>query len=111
MQKIIKLNSLLYKSANFSYGHLSSGKNIIITIRSDFSKKKSYSTKIKNSEKLLILFNDQRISYTTLIFLLNKTSKVINSNSDYSFLKTLTELSWESGILLSENKNITFTKI
>jgi hypothetical protein len=111
MQKIIKLNSLVYKSTNFIYGYLSSDKKVLITIRSDLSKKRNYSIKRKNFEKLLHLFNDQKISYTTLIFLLNRTSKIINSNSDYSLFKVLTELSWESGIFLNKKKDITFIKI
>jgi hypothetical protein len=111
MQKINKLNFLLHKSNNFNYGHLLLNKNIILTLRSDLYQTNTYS--IKKFEKLLVLHNNKRISYTSFRFLLNKTSKKITSKSDYSFLKTLTELSWESGILVNNKKrikSITFTK-
>tara|TARA_R110001592_G_scaffold150202_3_gene375984 strand:- start:11141 stop:11485 length:345 start_codon:yes stop_codon:yes gene_type:complete len=113
MQKIIKLNSLLYKSNNFNYGQLLLNKNIILTVRSDLLNKNIYFKKIKKLEKLLILYNKKIISYTTLNFLVKKNNKIINTKSNYSFLKILTELSWESGILIRNKEkinNITFSK-
>ena len=113
MRKIIKINSLLYKSNNFNYGQLLLNKNIILTIRSDFLNNTISSTKIKKFEKLLNLYNNKIISYTTLKFLLNKNNKSISIKSDYSFLNLLTEFSWESGLLINKNKqskSITFTK-
>ena len=105
MQKIIKQNSLLYKSNNFNYGQLLVNKNIILTLRSDLLNNNFNLTKIKRFEKLLDLYNKEVISYTTLKFL---TNKKFNIKSDYSFLKVLTELSWESGILIKNNTKINF---
>ena len=108
MQTILKVNSLLYKSNNFKYGQLLLNKNIILTTRSDLLTKHISLKSIKNFEKLVNLYNNKIISYTTLKFLLNKFNKNLNTSSDYSFLKLLLELSWESGIFL--NKGMTFTK-
>jgi hypothetical protein len=101
MKKKNNLNSLLYKSNTFNYGQLLLNNIVILTIKSDFFKNKSSSLQVK---VLKILYNNKIISYTTLIFFLNKTKKIINSKSDFSFLKVLTELGWESGILVKNNK-------
>ena len=113
MRKTIKLNFLLRKSNKFNYGQVLIKKKVVLTARSNlFSLTNPYLSNIKDFKQLLGLYDNNKISYTTLNFLLKKFNKKFNFKSDYSFLKVLTEFSWESGILLKKNKEInsvTFT--
>jgi len=107
MLKFFKLHFLVYKSNINNYGQVLLNNNIILTIKSNLFNKNKISYKF-----LKLYLINKKIKYTTLIFLLNKSNKNINVKSSYSFLKFLTELSWESGILLKNRKKIktiTFT--
>jgi len=106
-----KLKPLLYKSNHFNYAQLTLNDDIILSLRSDLFNKDSLHREVESLEKLTLLYNNNIISYNTLRFFIKKRNKVITFKSDYSFLKALVELSWESGILLNnDNKinNITF---
>ena len=103
-----KLKSLLHKSNTFNYGQLLLNNVVILTIKSNLFKSKDFLLKVEIFEKL---YNNKIISYTTLIFFLNKEKKIVGAKSNFSFLKILTELGGESGILLEnkkECKNIIF---
>jgi hypothetical protein len=102
------LKSLLYKSNTFNYGQLLLNNIVILTVKSEFLSFKKSDLTVRILKKL---YNDKRISYTTLSFFFKKTKKLITYKADVSFLKLLTELAWESGLLLEKKikcKCITF---
>jgi hypothetical protein len=115
MQKINKINSILYKSNKFNYGQLLVNNNVLLSVRSDILQNKFIlSNKFIKFNKLLNLYNKKIISYNTFNFLSKKLNLISKkSNFKYSFLNVLVEFAWESGLLLKDKKKtkkLTFIK-
>ena len=107
MKNKIKLNSLLTKSNKFNYAQLLTNDNVMLTVRSDIGISKELVIKNSNEfTKVIDLYNNKIIKYSTLLFILNKFNRIDGLKSDYSYLNVLVELGWESGILLDRNKKL-----
>ena len=110
-----KIRPILKKSNKHKYAQVLIENEVILTTRSDSSSKycqNNYKNEVhnlsrlsKNSEefkKLIILYNDKKISYRTLKFLIDKFSK-IESYTDL-YLNLITEFSMESGFIKNTKK-------
>ena len=77
MQKINKINSIVYKSNKFNYGQLLINNKVLLSVRSDILKNKFIlSNKVSKFNKLLDLYNKEIISYSTFYFLSKKLNFV-----------------------------------
>jgi hypothetical protein len=106
----MKINSIVNKSNNFKYARVLINNNIVLSTRSDIKiSNHNKVTEQKNLVGALDLYNSNRIKYSTFLYIQKKFSKLYSNNkSVLSFLTVLTELSWESGLVL--NRELIFTK-
>jgi hypothetical protein len=103
---MISIKPLFYKSNKFNYCQILINKKIFLSIRSDFSLLKELNLKEKTQlEKILHLYKNNKISYTTVKFFLQKLNPYNSfSKMNYSLLNIITEFAWESGFIKNDNK-------
>lgn len=106
-----EIKPLFYKSNKFNYFQIIKEKKICLGIRSDISmiKDLNFNKKIK---ELTLLYNNNKISYKTILFISKKFNPYgfKSKKKNNLFLKSGLELIWESGLFIREKKHLSLKR-
>jgi hypothetical protein len=105
----MQINSIIKTKNTFNYAQLINKQNILLSIRSDIQTNKVRDISLNNQvAKVVDMYKKELITYSTLFFIFDKFENIYDNKKDIEFIKVLTELGWESGLL--KNKEVTFIK-
>ena len=106
-----EMKPVFYKSNKFNYFQIIKDKGVCLGIRSDIPRIKKLNFN-KELKKLVLLYNNNKISYKTIFFISKKLSpygfKSIKENN--LFLKLGLEFTWESGLFIREKKHLSLKR-